>query len=165
MRSRKKWASSRSPTTGSSPTSAARSSPVGGATLYVAGELGAPKGEQAVAVQRRGFPAGTLVGTSGLELAFETRLAGQPGGELMAVGGQGGTEAERVLGAADPVEGEPVRTTINPDIQEATAAALGNTPAVAKSSYIDPEVFARFEAGATIGLTGSRERALLDLLR
>lgn len=43
--------------------------------------------------------------------------------------------------------------------------ALGNTPAVARSSYIDPEVFARFEAGATIGLTGSRERALLDLLR
>ena len=106
---------------------AARSSPVGGATLYVAGELGAPKGEQAVAVQRRGFPAGSLVGTSGLELAFETRLAGQPGGELMAVGGQGGTEAERVLRAAEPVEGEPMRTTINPDIQEAAAAALGNT--------------------------------------
>jgi cell division protein FtsI/penicillin-binding protein 2 len=104
---------------------AARSSPVGGATLYVAGELGAPKGEQAVAVQRRGFPVGTLVGTSGLELAFETRLAGQPGGELIAVGGQGGTK--RVLGAADPVEGEPVRTTINPDLQEATAEALGNT--------------------------------------
>ncbi len=43
--------------------------------------------------------------------------------------------------------------------------ALGNTPAVARSSYIDPEVFERFEAGATIGLKGSRERALLDLLR
>jgi penicillin-binding protein A len=106
---------------------ATRSSPVGGATLYVAGELGAPKGEQAAAVQRRGFPATTLVGKSGLELAFETRLAGQPGGELMAVGGQGGTEAERVLGSAAAVEGEPVRTTINPDLQEATAEALGNT--------------------------------------
>ena len=43
--------------------------------------------------------------------------------------------------------------------------ALGNTPAVAKASYIDPEVFERFEAGATIGLRGSRERALLALLR
>jgi DNA topoisomerase I len=43
--------------------------------------------------------------------------------------------------------------------------ALGNTPSVAKASYIDPEVFARFEAGATIGLRGSRERALLTLLR
>ncbi|SDR82423.1 DNA topoisomerase IB [Agrococcus carbonis] len=45
------------------------------------------------------------------------------------------------------------------------AEALGNTPSVARASYIDPEVFARFEAGATIGLRGSRERALLDLLR
>ncbi|SFS13991.1 DNA topoisomerase-1 [Agrococcus baldri] len=45
------------------------------------------------------------------------------------------------------------------------AETLGNTPAVARSSYIDPEVFERFEAGATIGLRGSRERALLDLLR
>lgn len=45
------------------------------------------------------------------------------------------------------------------------AEALGNTPAVARSSYIDPEVFGRFEAGATIGLRGSRERALLELLR
>ncbi|WP_413318725.1 DNA topoisomerase IB [Agrococcus sp. 1P02AA] len=47
----------------------------------------------------------------------------------------------------------------------AVSEALGNTPTVARSSYIDPEVFARFQAGATIGLRGSRERALLDLLR
>ena len=45
------------------------------------------------------------------------------------------------------------------------AETLGNTPTVARSSYIDPEVFERFEAGATIGLRGSRERALLELLR
>lgn len=45
------------------------------------------------------------------------------------------------------------------------AAALGNTAAVARSSYIDPEVFARFEGGAVLGLRGSRERALLQLLR
>ncbi|GEK80734.1 DNA topoisomerase IB [Agrococcus baldri] len=48
---------------------------------------------------------------------------------------------------------------------EEVAEALGNTPAVARSSYIDPEVLVRFEAGATIGLRGSRERALLALLR
>ncbi|WAC65255.1 DNA topoisomerase IB [Agrococcus sp. SL85] len=45
------------------------------------------------------------------------------------------------------------------------AEALGNTPTVARASYIDPEVFARFEDGETIGLRGARERALLDLLR
>jgi peptidoglycan glycosyltransferase len=104
---------------------AGRSSSVDGATIYVAGELGTPKGGQAAAVQRLGFPSGTLVGTSGLEQAFDTRLAGQPGGELMAVGGKG-AESERVLGAADPTPGEPVRTTINPDLQEATVEALGD---------------------------------------
>ncbi|WP_306232620.1 DNA topoisomerase IB [Agrococcus beijingensis] len=51
------------------------------------------------------------------------------------------------------------------DAIRAVAEALGNTPAVAKSSYIDPEVFERFESGETMGLRGSRERALLDLLR
>ncbi|GAA2171672.1 DNA topoisomerase IB [Agrococcus versicolor] len=43
--------------------------------------------------------------------------------------------------------------------------ALGNTPSVARSSYIDPEVIERFESGETVATTGSRERALLELLR
>ncbi|UYG15832.1 DNA topoisomerase IB [Brachybacterium huguangmaarense] len=45
------------------------------------------------------------------------------------------------------------------------AEALGNTVAVARSSYIDPEVFSRFEEGETIDLRGSREKAILRLLR
>lgn len=60
------------------------------------------------------------------------------------------------------------KTARNRAVREAiksVSEALGNTPTVAKSSYIDPEVFARFEQGATMGLKGSRERALLDLLR
>lgn len=43
--------------------------------------------------------------------------------------------------------------------------ALGNTPSVAKASYIDPEVFERFESGEVVGLRGSREKAILALLR
>ena len=39
--------------------------------------------------------------------------------------------------------------------------ALGNTPTVAKASYIDPEVFERFEAGASIGLGRSASGAAL----
>jgi DNA topoisomerase IB len=59
------------------------------------------------------------------------------------------------------------------------ARYLGNTPAVARSSYIDPRVFDRFEGGLTIGgvlgelgeegdigsLQGTTEQAVLDLLR
>jgi DNA topoisomerase IB len=58
------------------------------------------------------------------------------------------------------------------------AGYLGNTPAVARSSYIDPRVFDRFEGGLTIGgvltdlgedgdlgsIHGAAEEAVLDLL-
>lgn len=45
------------------------------------------------------------------------------------------------------------------------AEGLGNTPAVALSSYIDPEVFTRFESGEVLDLRLAPEQALLRLLR
>jgi cell division protein FtsI/penicillin-binding protein 2 len=71
------------------------------------------------------------VGTSGLEKAFDARLAGTPGGELLAVdaGAGSGTTADgrpagRTLASSDPVAGQPVRTTIDPELQEAAFEAL-----------------------------------------
>ena len=46
----------------------------------------------------------------------------------------------------------------------ATAAALGNTPAVARSSYIDPRVFSRYARGRVVDLTKSPESAIRALL-
>lgn len=46
----------------------------------------------------------------------------------------------------------------------ATAEALGNTPAVARSSYIDPRVFARYEKGHLLELGVSPESAIRTLL-
>lgn len=46
----------------------------------------------------------------------------------------------------------------------ATAEALGNTPAVARSSYIDPRVFARFERGQTLDLSVAPESGIRRLL-
>jgi peptidoglycan glycosyltransferase len=102
--------------------STARSSPLGSAAIETAGEIGTPERERAAELRAAGFPPGTLVGTSGLEQAFDERLAGTPGGQLLAVG-EGGEE--RVLATTQPQPGEPVRTTIEPDLQEATVAALG----------------------------------------
>lgn len=99
---------------------AARSSPLGTSAIDIAGEMGVPKREQREATVAAGFPPGTLVGTSGLELAFDARLAGAPGGQLLAVG-----SGERVLADAKPQPGEPVRTTIDPELQETTVGALG----------------------------------------
>lgn len=46
----------------------------------------------------------------------------------------------------------------------AAADALGNTPAVARSSYIDPRVFERFESGAVLDPSISPEAALIRLI-
>jgi len=46
----------------------------------------------------------------------------------------------------------------------AAAAALGNTPAVARGSYIDPRVFGRYRRGVLLDTTVSPESAIRDLL-
>jgi penicillin-binding protein A len=101
--------------------STARSSPLGDAAIDVTGEIGTATGERAAALRAAGFPPGTLIGTSGLEQAFDDRLAGTPGGQLLATGGGG----ERILATSQPQAGEPVQTTIDPDLQEAAVTALG----------------------------------------
>lgn len=101
-----------------------RSSPLGSAAKDVTGEVGPVPPRQHEALERLGFPPGAEVGTSGLELAFDHRLAGRPGGELIAAS----TDASaggRVLASSDPVPGRPVHTTIDPDLQRAAVAALG----------------------------------------
>jgi DNA topoisomerase I len=82
-----------------------------------------------------------------------------------------------VSGPAAQVSQRARRRAINRAVQE-VAHYLGNTPAVARASYIDPRVFDRFEGGLTIGgvltdlgddgdigsLHGPAEEAVLDLL-
>lgn len=47
---------------------------------------------------------------------------------------------------------------------KAAATALGNTPAVAKSSYIDPRVFYRYRSGLVLDRSVSAESAIRSLL-
>jgi penicillin-binding protein A len=100
----------------------ARSSPLGSSAIDVAGEVGQPEAEDADAAAEQGFPPGTPVGVSGVEQAFNSRLAGKPGGELVAVAESGGEP--RVLGSAEPGNGQAVKTTIDPDLQLAAVSAL-----------------------------------------
>jgi penicillin-binding protein A len=106
----------------------ARSSPLGAAALNVAGEVSAPKPQQDQRLVQLGFPPGAPTGTSGLELAFNQRLAGRPGGELVAVSTAGGSRPSvggRILISSEPVAGKPLHTTIDPDLQRAATVALG----------------------------------------
>ena len=86
------------------------------------------------------------------------------------------------LAVSGPVAGSKTgrKRAINRAVKE-VAHYLGNTPAVARASYIDPRVFDRYEGGLTIGgvmesigeldeesqspVQGPIEEAVIDLLR
>jgi penicillin-binding protein A len=100
----------------------ARSHPIGSAAIDVTGEVGQASSTDLTALARQGFSADTPVGISGLEQAFNARLAGKPGGQLLAVADSGG--ATRVLAESSPRAGAPVKTTIDPDLQASAVSAL-----------------------------------------
>ncbi|HET7590652.1 MAG TPA: penicillin-binding transpeptidase domain-containing protein [Solirubrobacterales bacterium] len=99
-----------------------REHPIGSAAIDVTGEVGEAPEEEWPKLARRGFSPETPVGTSGLELAFNARLAGKPGGKLLAVSEDG--SSVRTLAEAKPQKGAPVKTTIDPGLQEVSVSAL-----------------------------------------
>jgi len=102
-----------------------REHPLGSAAIDVTGEVGEAAEEDAPRLAKQGFPPETPVGISGLEKAFNRRLAGKPGGKLLAVAAKAGPGAQgRVLAESAPQPGEPVKTTIDPYLQETAVAAL-----------------------------------------
>lgn len=99
-----------------------REYPLGSSAIDVTGELGTASEEQMPKLARHGFGPQTPVGVSGLEQAFNTRLAGKPGGKLLAVDGSG--SAARTIAESKPEPGAPVKTTIDPELQESAVIAL-----------------------------------------
>jgi Penicillin binding protein transpeptidase domain/Penicillin-binding Protein dimerisation domain/NTF2-like N-terminal transpeptidase domain len=109
-----------------------RGSPrLGSAAIDVTGEVGAADSERQAALEKQGYPGDQNTGISGLELAFNSELAGRPGGELLAVregtplpdvpkGAEG-----RVLATAQQQPGAPLQTTIDARLQGTTVDALG----------------------------------------
>lgn len=68
------------------------------------------------------------------------------------------TSLARSAGTSDDVDAA-VRMALR-----SAADVLGNTPAIARDSYVDPRIIDRFRAGETMSLRGSPEAALLALL-
>jgi cell division protein FtsI/penicillin-binding protein 2 len=94
-----------------------RTSTVGEAASSIVGSIEDPPPERAARLRELGFPSDAKVGVSGLERVFDEQLAGKPGGVLRA----GGT----LLASSRPQAGKAVRTTIDPAVQRAAVAALG----------------------------------------
>jgi cell division protein FtsI/penicillin-binding protein 2 len=83
----------------------------------IVGRLGDPPADQIQALQALGYPDTVQVGVSGLERAFEQRLAGTPSGELK-VGG-------RVIATSRGTPGRTVRSSIDREIERSAVQALG----------------------------------------
>jgi penicillin-binding protein A len=99
-----------------------REHPLGSAAIDVTGEVGSASEGGLPRLARQGFAADTPVGISGLERAFNARLAGKPGGSLLALDETGASA--RVLAQSKPRPGAPVKTTIDPKLQESAVSAL-----------------------------------------
>jgi hypothetical protein len=100
----------------------ARSHPIGSDAIDVTGEVGTAEEDEMEALARQGFAADTPVGVTGLERAFNARLAGKPGGSLLAASDVHGST--RTLAEAKPKPGAPVKTTIDTNLQATAVAAL-----------------------------------------
>jgi cell division protein FtsI/penicillin-binding protein 2 len=100
----------------------AREHPIGSAAIDVSGEVGTASEEEEAVLARHGFPPETPVGISGIEQAFNSRLAGKPGGSLLAVAAKSGSA--RIVSQAKPRPGAPVKTTIDPGLQQAAVTGL-----------------------------------------
>ena len=93
-----------------------RTSPISDVAIQITGVLGPIPKSQAVTYAAQGFPPDAKVGLDGLERAFQSALAGTPGGSLLA--------GHRVLAHRDSQPGHDVTTTIDPTIERAAVAAL-----------------------------------------
>ena len=101
-----------------------RTSPIADVASQIAGVLGPIPSDELSLYAARGYPPDAKVGLDGLERVFQDRLAGTPGGRLLA-----GT---RVLDRTNPIPGRSVTTTINPTLERAVITAIaGRYAAVA----------------------------------
>lgn len=94
-----------------------RASPLGAAASAIVGTIGPIPANRQAKLEAEGVPPNAIVGLTGLERIFDSRLRGQPGGQLLA-----GT---RVIADATSHASPPVRTTISARIQSAVVEDLG----------------------------------------
>ena len=118
-------------------------SPSRGFARPVLGTVGPAGAEQVEAADGR-LEIGDLTGLDGIQAAYDEQLRGQPGLVVHVTRGTGDldpaadptttvpeTDEAEVLETIDPVEGRPVRTTLDVTVQNAAEAALASESRVA----------------------------------
>jgi cell division protein FtsI/penicillin-binding protein 2 len=115
-----------------------RTSALGSVADAIVGVLGPMPVERLAELRARGFPDDARVGITGLERVFDDRLAGRPGGVLLA--------GRHTLAATLPRPAPAVRTSIDPDVQRAAVEAKGD--------YVGGVAAVRPRTGEILALSG-----------
>ena len=102
-----------------------RAYPAGTAFALVTGFTRSPEGAAIVARRKAGWPAGRKYGQGGLEESLDDALGGLPRVRLVASPSAPGSPA-RILARKPGRKPRDVVTTIDPDLQDASALALGS---------------------------------------
>jgi len=116
-------------------THAARTAVTAGLAVHVVGSVGPVTAQE---LQSLGPPyqSGDTVGQTGIEQAYQKQLAGRPGGRIVIVDAGAVTVATVATFASHA--GTPVRTTIDPTIQQAAESALAGETDPAALVALDP---------------------------
>ncbi|MFZ9668809.1 MAG: penicillin-binding transpeptidase domain-containing protein [Solirubrobacterales bacterium] len=124
----------------------AREYPLGSAMVDITGITATAGDDLDTELISQGVDPGDSSGASGLELAYNGRLSGKPGGTLSAAPIDGDAEA-RLLGEGEPKGAKPLKTTIDPEIQEAAVANL--------SAYVGGAAVLDVGTGEIRGIAGA----------
>jgi cell division protein FtsI/penicillin-binding protein 2 len=95
---------------------AGRTSPIADVAGQIVGTLGPIPAADVATYASRGYPPDAKVGLDGLERVFQNRLAGTPGGRLLA--------GRRALAQASALPGSTVTSTIDPALERAAVTAM-----------------------------------------
>ena len=109
--------------------------PGGEATGLLAGYMGPITAEELERYPDQGYTAHDQIGKMGLELAFESRLRGERGGEIVLVDDDTGRVIHEVV-RKDPVHGERIQLAIDLDVQQKIYHEMRDEPGSAAA--IDP---------------------------
>ncbi|MGB9797925.1 MAG: penicillin-binding protein 2, partial [bacterium] len=118
------------------------------------GYVGEISAEELKKWRENGYQMGDMVGKTGIERLWESKLKGEKGGQRMEVDARG--QVHRLLERIEPKPGEEIRLTIDLNIQRAAEEALkgkrgavvamnpqtGEILALASSPSFDPNLFA-----------------------
>lgn len=140
---------------------AVRYYPNGDIAAHILGYTGEIAEWELEQLKPKGYRLGDVIGKSGVESAFESKLRGTWGGQQVEVDAWG--KVIRVLGQKPPKAGSSVHLTIDLDLQKTAEAVLGNAQgaivainpnngevlAMASRPNFDPNVFSTKITDAT----------------